>query len=130
MGSTVYMASSEERMESYSDVFHASHATLYGKGRQDQNQGIDDAPGEGDPGGHAEVASSIDTAQEATDDVAGNQGFNGTDQGEDDGSDPDELPVAPLYGHGKSSSNQVDANDVNDGPEQGEAPYVMRVVEV
>ena len=35
-----------------------------------------------------------------------------------------------MDGHGESGSNQVDANDINDGPEKGEAPYVVRVVEI
>jgi hypothetical protein len=102
-----------------------SHAALYGKGRQNQDEGIDDAPRKGDPCRHAKVASSIDTTQETTNDIASNQGFDGTNCTEDDGSNPDELPVAPLDGHSKSGSNQVDADNINDGPEQGEAPYVV-----
>jgi hypothetical protein len=102
-----------------------SHATLDSERGQDQDEGIDDAPRKRDPGGHAKVASSIDTTQQATNDIAGNQGFNGTDCAKDDWGNPDELPVAPLDGHGKGGSDKVDADDINDGPEKGEAPYVV-----
>lgn len=98
---------------------------MYSKGGQNQDEGIDDAPRKGDPCRHAKVASSIDTTQQTTNDIAGNQGFDGTDCAEEDWNNPDELPVAPLDGHGKSGSNQVDADDINDGPEKSEAPYVV-----
>ena len=98
---------------------------MYGKGGQDQDEGVDDAPGKGDPGRHAKVASGIDAAQQTANNIASDQGLNGTDCAEDDRGDPDELPIAPLDGHGKGGSNQVDADDINDGPEKGEAPYVV-----
>lgn len=102
-----------------------SHAALYGKRRQNQDERIDNAPRKGDPGRHAKVAGSIDTTQETTDNIASNQGFDGTDCTEDNGSNPDELPIAPLDSHSESSSDQVDADDINDGPEKCEAPYVV-----
>ena len=98
---------------------------MYGERRQDQDEGVDDAPRKWNPSRHAEVASCVDTAQQTTDDVASNQGFDGADCAEDDWCNPDELPVAPLDGHSKSGSDQVDADDINDGPEKGEAPYVV-----
>jgi hypothetical protein len=98
---------------------------LYGEGRQDQDEGVDDAPRKGDPGRHTKVASCVDTAQQTTNDISSNQGLDGTNCAEDDWGNPDELPVAPLNSHGESGSDEVDADDINDGPEKGEAPYVM-----
>lgn len=103
---------------------------MYSKGGQNQDEGIDDAPRKWDPGRHAKVASSIDTAQQTTNDITSNQSFDSTNSAEDDWGNPNELPVAPLDGHGKSGSNQVNADDIDDGPEKGEAPYVVRMVEV
>jgi hypothetical protein len=35
-----------------------------------------------------------------------------------------------LDSHGKSGSNQMDADNIDDGPEEGKAPHVVRVIEV
>ena len=58
------------------------------------------------------------------------QGLDSSDESEDDGCDPDQLPVPPLDHHRVHGGDEMDADDVDQRPQQNEAENRRRIVEV
>lgn len=63
-------------------------------------------------------------------DVTCDQGLDAPDQHVDDGYDPDDFPVSMLNGTRIPCSNHMDAANTYQGPEEGEAPHGVGIVQV
>jgi hypothetical protein len=118
---------------------------MNGKRRQDQDHGTDETPHKGNPGRHLEVARLIYAAQpafistamatagvysQASHDTARNQALQPPNDGIQQRRDPYDLPVAPLHNARPKGDYQVHGSEEQGCPYQGEAPDVIRVVEV
>lgn len=126
-----------------------SQASLNCKGRQDQDESIDDPPRKGYPCRHAKITSGVDTSYTATIELAletwkgiegwhlnihssnhgpRNQGFDSSDEPKDNWCDPDQLPVPPLDHHRIHGGDEVDADHVDQRPQQDEAENRRSIV--
>lgn len=77
-----------------------------------------------------EVGKKWKKNSQSSDNIPSNDCFDSPDQDVHDGHNPDDPPVPPLDQHRISGSDSIDADNVNDGPDQGEAPDVVRIVEI
>lgn len=100
------------------------------KTRQNQHQRIDTPPHKRDPSAHLKIPTLVNTTQQSTHNSTSNQPFQRAHGGKQRWHNPYDLPVAPLDDACPQRDDQVDAADEQEGPVDGEAQDVARVVEV
>lgn len=66
----------------------------------------------------------------STDNRAGDQGLDASDDSKDDWGDPNELPVPPLNSHRIHGGDEMDPDDIDQRPEQSEAEHGPGIVQV
>jgi len=65
-----------------------------------------------------------------TNDRASNQRLDTSNNPKDDRSDPDKLPIPPLNGHRIHGGDEMNSDDIDQRPEQGEAEHGPGIVQV